>query len=132
MGRASAAGGLDRVEALDLPGVSLLWIGRDETCQVQLPSSRVSRRHASVECTAEGLRVTDASANGTLVDGLPLRKAVRVVSQGMTELLVGEAGVGSAPGSAFGPAGSGFVRFAFSCSRDQVEGAVARLRGLLA
>ena len=77
------------VEALAFPGTSVLWIGRDETCDVQLPSSRVSRRHASVECTQEGLRVTDASANGTLVDGLPLRKAVRVVSPEGTELLVG-------------------------------------------
>jgi aspartate aminotransferase len=42
----------------------------------------------------------------------------------MTEYLIDQAGVGSAPGEVFGPAGAGHIRFAFSCSTDQViEGA---------
>jgi pilus assembly protein CpaF len=66
-----------------------LWIGRDDACDIQLVSPRVSRKHASLELAPEGVRVTDASANGTLVDGLLLRKAARVLSHGGGELLVG-------------------------------------------
>ena len=48
----------------------------------------------------------------------------------MTRYLIDQAGVGSAPGEVFGAAGAGHVRFAFSCSTDQVvEG--ARLLGQL-
>jgi aspartate aminotransferase len=38
----------------------------------------------------------------------------------MTEYLIEKAGIGSAPGEVFGPAGAGHIRFAFSCSTDQV------------
>lgn len=41
----------------------------------------------------------------------------------MTNYLIDQAGVGSAPGSAFGPAGASHIRFAFSCSTDQVQAA---------
>ncbi len=44
----------------------------------------------------------------------------------MTNYLIDKAGIGSAPGSAFGASGAGHIRFAFSCSTDQVEEA-ARL-----
>lgn len=44
----------------------------------------------------------------------------------MTDYLIERAGIGSAPGSAFGAAGAGHIRFAFSCSTEQVEEA-ARL-----
>lgn len=44
----------------------------------------------------------------------------------MTNYLIDQAGIGSSPGSAFGKAGEGHIRFAFSCSTDQVEEA-ARL-----
>jgi aspartate aminotransferase len=44
----------------------------------------------------------------------------------MTNYLIDTAGIGSSPGSAFGAAGAGHIRFAFSCSTDQVEEA-ARL-----
>jgi len=39
----------------------------------------------------------------------------------MTNYLIDVAGIGSSPGSAFGPAGVGHIRFAFSCSTAQVE-----------
>ena len=39
----------------------------------------------------------------------------------MTNYLIDRVGVGSAPGSAFGPAGAGHIRFAFSCSTEQVR-----------
>jgi aspartate aminotransferase len=45
----------------------------------------------------------------------------------MTNYLIDKAGVGSAPGSAFGAAGAGHIRFAFSCSTEQVEEAAELL-----
>lgn len=44
----------------------------------------------------------------------------------MTNYLIDSAAIGSSPGSAFGAAGAGHIRFAFSCSTDQIEEA-ARL-----
>jgi aspartate aminotransferase len=45
----------------------------------------------------------------------------------MTNYLIDAAGLGSSPGSAFGEAGAGHIRFAFSCSTSQVEDAAALL-----
>ncbi len=39
----------------------------------------------------------------------------------MTNYLIDQAGVGSSPGSAFGAAGAGHIRFAFSCSTEQAR-----------
>ena len=39
----------------------------------------------------------------------------------LTNYLIDSAGIGSSPGSAFGAAGAGYIRFAFSCSTNQVE-----------
>ena len=49
----------------------------------------------------------------------------------MTNYLIDEAGIGSAPGSAFGAVGAGHIRFAFSCSTAQVEGAAKLLPDVL-
>ena len=49
----------------------------------------------------------------------------------MTNYLIDKAGVGSAPGSAFGPSGAGHIRFAFSCSTIQVEEAARILPSTL-
>jgi aspartate aminotransferase len=49
----------------------------------------------------------------------------------MTNYLIDRAGVGSSPGSAFGAAGAGHIRFAFSCSTDQVEEAARILPDML-
>jgi len=49
----------------------------------------------------------------------------------MTEYLIEKAGIGSAPGEVFGPAGAGHVRFAFSCSTDQVLEAARILKQIL-
>ncbi len=49
----------------------------------------------------------------------------------MTDWLIDKAGVGSAPGEVFGPAGEGHVRFAFSCATEQVEAAAKVLKELL-
>lgn len=52
-------------------------------------------------------------------------------SWAMTEYLIDEISVGSAPGVVFGPGGEGHVRFAFSCATDQVLAAAERLHALL-
>lgn len=49
----------------------------------------------------------------------------------MTNYLIDAAGIGSSPGSAFGEAGAGYIRFAFSCSTDQVEEAAKLLPEVL-
>jgi aspartate aminotransferase len=49
----------------------------------------------------------------------------------MTDYLIDETGVGSSPGSAFGPAGAGCIRFAFSCEEAEVDAGAALVRRLL-
>jgi aspartate aminotransferase len=49
----------------------------------------------------------------------------------MTNYLIDQSAIGSAPGSAFGPAGAGHIRFAFSCSTTQVKEAARLLPGVL-
>ena len=49
----------------------------------------------------------------------------------MTNYLIDQSAIGSAPGSAFGPAGAGHIRFAFSCSTAQVNEAAGLLPGVL-
>jgi aspartate aminotransferase len=49
----------------------------------------------------------------------------------MTNYLIDKSGIGSAPGSAFGEAGAGHIRFAFSCSTAQVEEAASLLPDVL-
>lgn len=48
--------------------------------------------------------------------------------EAMTEWLIDTTGVGSAPGSAFGPAGAGWIRFAFSCETQEVAAAADLVR----
>lgn len=49
----------------------------------------------------------------------------------MTNYLIDKAGIGSSPGSAFGEAGAGHIRFSFSCSTDQVQEAAHLLPSTL-
>jgi len=49
----------------------------------------------------------------------------------MTNYLIDEGGVGSSPGTAFGPAGEGCIRLAFSCDTAQVLQATDVLKRLL-
>lgn len=45
--------------------------------------------------------------------------------------LVEDAGVGAVHGSAFGPAGEGYLRIAYACSEDDIREGVARMREVL-
>jgi pilus assembly protein CpaF len=62
-------------------------IGREG--DIILPAQNVSRRHCQVEWTIGGLRVTDTSSNGTLVDELLLRRATKFIARPRTILRVG-------------------------------------------
>lgn len=42
-------------------------IGRDETCQLHIPSRRTSRQHAVIDFSRESFILTDHSTNGTFV-----------------------------------------------------------------
>lgn len=64
-----------------------LTIGREG--DVVLPAQNVSRRHCSIEWTGQGIRVTDTSSNGTIVDDLLLQRATRVVTRPQTTLAIG-------------------------------------------
>jgi pSer/pThr/pTyr-binding forkhead associated (FHA) protein len=45
-------------------------IGRQQDCDISIPSEEISRRHAQVKPTADGLMVEDlGSANGTFING---------------------------------------------------------------
>ncbi|WP_321815857.1 MULTISPECIES: pyridoxal phosphate-dependent aminotransferase [unclassified Paraburkholderia] len=50
----------------------------------------------------------------------------------LCKALVREAGLGLAPGSAFGPEGEGFVRWCYACDPARLDAGVARLAGYLA
>ena len=57
-------------KGLDTP----LRIGRESSCDIVLPSTMVSRHHATLEKKGNTLLFTDCSANGSLVDGGILKK----------------------------------------------------------
>ncbi len=55
------------VEELPIQAHGPVVIGRDPSCHVVLPSPEVSRRHLIVEPSERGFKLTDQSANGTLM-----------------------------------------------------------------
>ena len=69
-----------------------LVIGRLPECDVVLPDSNVSRRHAELRRQGDGVFVTDlGSTNGTRVNGTPVREQLLAsgdeVSVGSTKLI---------------------------------------------
>ena len=52
-------------------------------------------------------------------------------SLALCKTLVREAGLGLAPGSAFGPEGEGFVRWCYACEPARLDAGVQRLQGYL-
>jgi hypothetical protein len=73
-------------------GSEALVIGRLPECDVVLPDSNVSRRHAELRRKGDGVFVTDlGSTNGTRVNGTPVREQLLAsgdeVSVGSTKLV---------------------------------------------
>jgi pilus assembly protein CpaF len=57
-------------------------IGRDERCQIRLPSDFVSRQHAVVTLSDDSFEVNDVSSNGTLAGDIVLRRRAVEVAYG--------------------------------------------------
>ena len=55
------------VEKLRIDDAGPIFIGRDPSCHVVLPSPDVSRRHVALKSEGGRIRLTDKSANGTFV-----------------------------------------------------------------
>jgi Protein of unknown function (DUF3662)/Inner membrane component of T3SS, cytoplasmic domain len=73
-------------------GSEAVVIGRLPECEVVLPDSNVSRRHAELRRKGDGVFVTDlGSTNGTRVNGTPVREQLLAsgdeVSVGSTKLV---------------------------------------------
>ncbi|MEM7607553.1 MAG: ATPase, T2SS/T4P/T4SS family, partial [Myxococcota bacterium] len=56
-----------KVEELPIRASGPVVVGRDPSCHVVLPSPEVSRRHIVIEPSQRGFKITDQSANGTLL-----------------------------------------------------------------
>lgn len=66
-------GGKQHGKRLSLPDNKTIVVGRDESCQLVLNSSLVSRKHCELKQAAEGIWVTDLqSQNGTHVNEIPI------------------------------------------------------------
>jgi aspartate/methionine/tyrosine aminotransferase len=61
----------------------------------------------------------------------PNVRAYGLPSRELAMRLVEEAGVGAVHGSAFGPAGEGYLRLAYACSEAQIRDGLARMRETL-
>ncbi len=67
------------VEELPIQTVGPFVVGRDPSCHIVLPSPEVSRRHLIIEAVSQGFKVTDQSANGTMMgDQRVKRSKVRI------------------------------------------------------
>jgi pilus assembly protein CpaF len=68
-----------QVKPITFGKTPVLWIGRDEQCDVVLRSLNVSRQHVSLHLKEEGLEISDHSMNGTLVDETVLKNTKRLI-----------------------------------------------------
>jgi pSer/pThr/pTyr-binding forkhead associated (FHA) protein len=98
-------------------GMAGLVFGRDASCDVVIPSSEVSRRHAEIVAGDSGYVVTDTSTNGLFVngdrvEGMQILGRADILRIGPEEFrfyadtiaVEGAAGRAGAPGAANGPA----------------------------
>ena len=59
-------------------------IGRDPAADLNLDDTLVSRRHAILHAQGDALEIEDASSNGTLVDGIALRRSRKYIGEECT------------------------------------------------
>jgi pSer/pThr/pTyr-binding forkhead associated (FHA) protein len=74
---------------ISLPANRPITIGRHDASDVLLFAAHVSRKHTLVERTPDGIQVTDTSRNGTLANGIVLRRASHVFHGPNVALLIG-------------------------------------------
>lgn len=99
---------MDTGEEFSLTGQ--MFIGRDENCEISLEDPEVSRRHAVISVTEEGVVIADNdSTNGMEVSGRNSRRARlthgQIVRIGETELCFLERGCSDDPTVATPPSG---------------------------
>lgn len=62
-----------------------LLVGRGNAADLVVPDPAVSRTHAEIQATRDGLRVRDlGSANGTMVNGVPVTEALLTAGDALT------------------------------------------------
>jgi aspartate/methionine/tyrosine aminotransferase len=97
--------------------------------QTLVADLRASRDHlVNALETIEGVDVRAPDGAMYLFFSLPGART----SLELCKSLVREAGLGLAPGSAFGPEGEGFVRWCYACDPARLDAGVERLRRFLA
>ncbi len=80
--------GVDRGETFEVEPAQRVLIGQSPACDVRLKDRLASRRHAAIESTAQGLRVSDVgSTNGTFVQGV---RVVDALLEGGETIRIGE------------------------------------------
>ena len=91
---------------LELPAGEIL-IGRDESCQIRLASTEISRQHCRLRCGPEGIYILDlGSRNGTYVNNASIQQEILLkpgdlIRVGPLELMVpGSAAAQPAPAAA--------------------------------
>ena len=78
------------------------------------------RKVGGVRELARRLNVTKQAINGFSIDGFSDSRALALK-------LIDEAGVGAAPGAAFGPGGEGHLRVCFARDPEQIAEATRRM-----
>ena len=59
------------------PLIGSMVIGRDNTCDITIPSDEISRNHARIVARPGSILIEDTgSSNGTFVNNLPIERAV--------------------------------------------------------
>lgn len=110
--------GPDAGLVVSLPGSGTLTIGRSADNEVYLTAHAVSRRHASLQCEPDAVRLVDTgSANGSTVGGVAVKTPMRLTDgvpiQIGADRLVMEIASGEAPrtGAHLAPISDGRIRF---------------------
>jgi aspartate/methionine/tyrosine aminotransferase len=108
-------------------GIAALEQG--ESCTRQLVSDLKASRDHLVRALSLLPGVDVKAPAGAMYLFFSLPRALQ--SLALCKALVREAGLGLAPGSAFGPEGEGFVRWCYACDTARLDEGVARLEQYL-
>ena len=90
------------------------------------------RAARDIVCDGRRLLAASASPGRTRPSICSAPSTAKPLSRALALRLVDEAGVGVAPGSAFGPGGEGYLRLCFGRAPDEIAEATRRLARCLA
>ena len=103
----------------------------DQTCVEDMRVAYRRRRDLLIDLLNEVPGVTVTRPSGAFYV-FPNVSSFGMPSKDVALALVEQEGVGAVHGSAFGPAGEGFLRIAYACSDDDIRDGVARMTKVLA